>query len=408
MPKTIQLDGRTLEGGGQLLRIAIGLSALTQQPLSITDIRGNRSGGGGLKLQHLTCVQWLSRACGAPTQGAEKKSRTLQFFARDHDAASLKIVRGGWEKLETSIDIGSPGAVGLVFQAIVPYIFFAGAMHSEGEGEGEVHVTIKGGTNVSNSPSVDYIEHVLLPMLEKVGLPRIEVRVRSRGWSTGRTEMGAVTFTIRPLRRGVSLQAFQLADRGEITRIGAHVLAPRAAEKHIHRELKAALASAGLEDIPTNIHYELSGHEKRLYILLVAHTSTGFRIGRDNLFQERFSTLDYAIPQLVRRAVEELKSEIEHGGCVDEFMLDQLAVYQALAKGRSSIEMGSSERSLHARTGHWVAREMLGAEFDEGGGCEGVGWVVGQKWVRQRRGESEEDVDGLAAEVGGLDLEAST
>lgn len=50
--KPIELDGRTGEGGGQLVRVAIGLAALTSQSVKITNIRGNRpSVKGGGKLQ---------------------------------------------------------------------------------------------------------------------------------------------------------------------------------------------------------------------------------------------------------------------------------------------------------------------------------------------------------------------
>jgi len=47
--KAIEIDGRTGEGGGQLVRIACGLAAVTSLPICITRIRGNREGprGGG-------------------------------------------------------------------------------------------------------------------------------------------------------------------------------------------------------------------------------------------------------------------------------------------------------------------------------------------------------------------------
>lgn len=45
--KPIELDGTTGEGGGQLVRVAVGLSALTSQPVRIVNVRGNRQGGRG-------------------------------------------------------------------------------------------------------------------------------------------------------------------------------------------------------------------------------------------------------------------------------------------------------------------------------------------------------------------------
>jgi RNA 3'-terminal phosphate cyclase (ATP) len=81
-PKPIKLEGTTLEGGGQLLRIAIGLSSLTSIPVEITNIRGNRSGGGGLKSQHLTSVHWLGNMSKADMEGAALKSKDLWFAPR--------------------------------------------------------------------------------------------------------------------------------------------------------------------------------------------------------------------------------------------------------------------------------------------------------------------------------------
>ena len=49
----VHLDGSTLEGGGQLLRNAIALSAIQQIPVRIDRIRQNRPSGGGLKAQHV-------------------------------------------------------------------------------------------------------------------------------------------------------------------------------------------------------------------------------------------------------------------------------------------------------------------------------------------------------------------
>lgn len=43
--KLIKLDGKTGEGGGQLVRVAVALAALTGTPIQIDNVRGNRSRG---------------------------------------------------------------------------------------------------------------------------------------------------------------------------------------------------------------------------------------------------------------------------------------------------------------------------------------------------------------------------
>jgi RNA 3'-terminal phosphate cyclase (ATP) len=55
--RLVKLDGRTGEGGGQLVRVAVALAALTGTPLRIDNVRGNRKGsrGGGEPLLHIYC-----------------------------------------------------------------------------------------------------------------------------------------------------------------------------------------------------------------------------------------------------------------------------------------------------------------------------------------------------------------
>lgn len=89
--KTIELLGTTLEGGGQLLRLSTSLAALTSSPICVTQIRGNRGGGGGLKLQHLRAVEWLAQASGAQMVGADKGSKTLEFWPGENVSLSFQF-----------------------------------------------------------------------------------------------------------------------------------------------------------------------------------------------------------------------------------------------------------------------------------------------------------------------------
>ncbi|OAQ34422.1 RNA 3'-terminal phosphate cyclase [Linnemannia elongata AG-77] len=382
MSNTVVLDGTTLEGGGQILRIAVCLSAITKIPLTITQIRGNRPRGGGLKYQHLTGVNWLAKASVANTEGAEIKSTELRLlWGGDTDDEPLDDHR--YLSLPKMIDIGSPGSVALVLQAILPFIIFG--PHSEPP----IRITINGGTNVGFSPSFEYINKVLLPTFSRIGLPPITARLESRGWSTGGSQIGTVSFDITPLPTGSCLPAFELTDRGTIQHIEATILGPKVVQDKFRHEIAVRLA-ANFPGVATTITFEDSGHPARLYLLLVAKSENGHLLGRDWLYDRktRGGELNGPVEQLVKEVVQQLQMELKHGGCVDEYLRDQLVIFSALARGKCHIDVGRNEDgqlvegSLHARTAQWVVSQMLPVALAEDGSIvEGIALEAGSKFT---------------------------
>lgn len=412
-PYPIHLDGTTLEGGGQLLRLALSLSSLTQIPIHVTDIRGKRPGKvSGLKASHLAGVKWLASATAATTEGMEIKSRQLVFRPssigaetsinkrqNEHVPKKENEKEGVWEDIfddgklvrrQSRIPMSSPGSILLVLQAILPYLLLSNCSDIEGpKTVVPLRVTIEGGTNVSSSPSIEYSTQVLLPMLSrKLSIPPITTMLHKRGWSTGRDEIGSVTFDIEPLPRAFVLPTFSIQDRGELAKVHVSILAPEATSRNSIRDKVTAQLLAYDSEIeilfPIN---EKSGSEKRLYLLLVAETSNGYRLGRDWLFDEKLRGLstEQVCEKLVSKVMKDLKKEMRHGGCVDEHLQDQMVVFQALAAGKAEVDCGiDREATLHTKTARWVAEQVVGADFDDLGRCQGLGFAVGEDFQKRR------------------------
>ncbi|MCJ1239456.1 hypothetical protein MMC14_007452 [Varicellaria rhodocarpa] len=442
----VHLDGTTLEGGGQLLRLALSLSSLTRIPIHVTDIRGKRAprsrsgrgggGGGGLKTSHLAGAQWLATATAAETVGMVVKSTEIIFkpyvleeeesdfqssnsvgasssIASDPKLLQAKSMDTGSNKLsskqglairESHIRMSTPGSIFLVLQAILPYLIFSSdiiSAHTSPADDGDSiaipqKLTIEGGTNVTQSLSFEYASQVLLPMLHsKLGIGPIEMTLHRRGWSMGSTSVGKVGFDVTPLRPGSTLPAFCFKDRGFLSKIYLSVLAPtvtfRSSVITMAKERLQGLYPDVSIDIEVN---ESSHHPKRLYLLLVAEASNGYRLGRDWLYDHRIKeeTMENHTKELVEKVVNDLRRELDHGGCLDEFLQDQLVVFQALAKGRSVIQDGhNGEGSLHTKTARWVVEQVLGLKFERGS-CNGIGFQVGQTYWKD---DSPENVKGL-------------
>src|SRR5512147_1323092 len=102
----IDIDGSRGEGGGQVLRSALALSAITATPMRLTNVRARRP-RPGLMAQHLKAVEAAAAICAARVEGAHRRSQSLVFEPRGIRAGSFHF------------DIGTAGSASLVLQTIL-------------------------------------------------------------------------------------------------------------------------------------------------------------------------------------------------------------------------------------------------------------------------------------------------
>ena len=105
----LKIDGSYGEGGGQILRTAVTLSAITNTPIKVENIRKNRR-VPGLRPQHLTAIELLGKICDANVYGLHVGSTSIKFEPNNFENFSLKE------------DIGTAGSISLILQVLIPAV----------------------------------------------------------------------------------------------------------------------------------------------------------------------------------------------------------------------------------------------------------------------------------------------
>ena len=330
----IEIDGSQKSGSGTILRLSVALSAITGQPLHIYNIRQNRP-QPGLKPQHLEAVLTAARLCDAELEGARLDSRELWFKPG-------KVKSGKFEA-----EIGTAGSIPMLLMAILPVCALA-------EHTVQLHVS-KGGTDVSHSPTINYLRFVLLPTLQRMGLNCVLTVHRYGYYPKG---MGEVTLTVEPSK---SLKPLRMESFGNVKIIhGVSVCTFLDDRKVAERQAKAATGYLNKEGYTPDIQIvndKSNPLQKGSSIVLWTETETGAILGADAIGE-----LGKPSETVGKEAAEKLCNEISAKPTVDQHLADMLIPYAALAQGKSAYLTHTLSEHLQANI--WLTEKMLNVRFD--------------------------------------------
>lgn len=340
----IEIDGSYGEGGGQLVRTAVALSAVTGKEVKVTNIRRNRP-NPGLKQQHLKALETAARICGARVSGLFPGSLEL-FFAPVE-------IRGG----KYDIDIGTAGSITLFLQSLMPALPFA---------KEKVEITIRGGTDVAWSPTIDYLQHVTFRALEQLGYAG-SVTLKNRGYYP--RGGGDVSAFFEPCK----LRGFHFRKEGENKRAGENRIEEENQKRGKNQnQRKEVMGISHASNLPAHVPARQAeaaesmlleaGYGSRINVRSCELLSTGSGITLWAGYCGGSALGERGLPaeKVGRRAAEEIISELRTEASVDVHLADQLIPYMALA-GNSSYTV--RELTLHAATNIWVTEQFLDVKF---------------------------------------------
>ncbi|MHA1903773.1 MAG: RNA 3'-terminal phosphate cyclase [Candidatus Thorarchaeota archaeon] len=331
----IEIDGSHGEGGGQILRTSISLSTLTLEPVRITNIRAGRP-NPGLRRQHMAGIELTARLVNAKVRGLNVGSEKVEFIPKQR--------RGG----EFAYDVGTAGSVSLVLQAALPPALLS---------PDRVLFKLRGGTDVSWSPPVDYMSNVFSHMLGKMGAS-IQITQKKRGhYPKGG---GEVICIVEPIERLAPLKFTNFGNLESVdglshcVRLPAHVAERQASSaEEVLREKGSEIIDIKREYYPKNSDPHIGPGSG---IVLWAESDNGMRVGSDSLGARGKRAEDVG-----SEAAYNLLSEISPDKAIDSHLSDMLVPYLALASGNSKI--GITKVTSHLETNIWAARSILDVDM---------------------------------------------
>ncbi len=295
----IVLDGSAGEGGGQILRTALALSAITGKAFAIHRIRTQRI-KPGLRPQHREAILATARLCAAEVEGAEVGSNRLEF------RPAARVAPG-----EHVFDIGTAGSTPLLFQTLCWPLALAG---------GPSQLTLRGGTHQQYSPTFHDLALVWAPAVARLGF-RFDLALQAAGFYP--EGGGEITAAVQPAH---PMPPLDLRHRGTLEEVEVvamvgglpFAVAERLAERAL-RKLRDIGIAADATRVPVPARCSAGSH-----LLLVAsfeRTRAGFGVlGDGGLTPDRAA--DEAVSACARF--------LEGGAAVDRYLGDQLLLPAAI------------------------------------------------------------------------------
>ena len=332
----VDIDGSHGEGGGQVMRTSLALSAITGTPFRLYAIRASRS-NPGLAPQHLATVRAMAAICAADVRGAVLRSSTLEFRPQS------PVVPGSYTfDVADSAQGGSAGAATLIFQALLLPLALAG---------GESRLTVRGGTHVPWSPGYHYLAHVFLPTVARMGLA---VNLRLDAWGFYPAGGGQISGQIPGVR--AQLAPLTITERGPLRRAWGLALAanlPSHIPQRIASRATNVLGQAGIKAQVTPLR-ERAASPGAALVLVAEYENAVSGYGS-------LGKLGKPSEQVAEEASFDLLANHNTGRPLDMHLADQILLPAALAAGQSTFS--ACRLTEHLATNAHIIQQFIPARI---------------------------------------------
>jgi RNA 3'-terminal phosphate cyclase (ATP) len=407
----VVIDGGQLEGGGQVVRVAMAISSVTRRTCTINNIRAGRP-RPGLAAQHMAGVELVAVLCHGALKGTggNKRGRDDESSGKvgkgsvefTHELSRLDEIRDNGACAHTplvaplqhctkrthwEVDVGTAGAIPLVLQAAMPWLSQKSRLHHLGvkppclSAERKPWCSVlalRGGTDVPFAPTIDYLRYVLWPVISESWVRHstscevdMKFEVLKRGFypkGGGKVRVSTSHLQEPEYKKRISLTR-ATDNKPEDWRITVHVTSTEHEVLHLNKIclnafLHASDKATSMKDSSEFKHGEVDTAEE---CRKAGEKGASVTMSATHLWNE--SPVHFGVSRVVdvkkgekledaaTSAAEELAALIDSGATVDDHMLDQLVVYMALGAGGEVL--ARAPLSMHAKTAMAVCEQMM-------------------------------------------------
>ena len=316
----LKINGGYGEGGGQIIRSAITLSCITKRPIHLENIRKNRK-VPGLRPQHLTSIKILQKVANAKVVGAEIGSTELKFIP--DNIKNLELVE----------DVGTAGSISLILQVLIPVVAIS---------QKKLSLTIKGGTDVLWSPSIDYTRYVLRDAFSRMGI-EFSFELIKRGYYP--KGGGEINLQVYPSR--VKSISFLQRKTNSVKLICTFSKLSIEKIKNQIEEIKNKLTK---ENFIVEIEIKNQKAEDSGASLLIYSIDEDSIIGVDALFDKNTQRFDLDLDKFVKNSLG-----------VDDNLADMLVVPASLGQKKTTFQVRKITK--HLETNLFVTSKITGCKY---------------------------------------------
>lgn len=329
----IQIDGSHGEGGGSIIRTALGMASLTGQAVSVYNARGGlrKSGTNSVDMAIAHILAQATKADVVVKLGGE----SLHFAPKQRLGAVRERVDMG------RIAKGShSGSAVLILQSLMTPLARAGAMS---------RVVCRGGTHVPFSPTYEYFRLVTLRAMAKMGIYAVS-SIESAGYNL--RSSGEITLEVEPS----VFNGIDFTRRGSEKGLHAVIVTSELPETVGLRGVARCNELSRKDGLNVRTEFmKLRSSTPGAAVTLAAEFEHGF--GGAQSLGERGKPIEEVVEEAYYAFVHWLNGE--HG--TDEFLADQLLL-PAVFSG-SPCAYTTSRITSTLLTTAWVIKQMMPARI---------------------------------------------